>query len=239
MRRYLANAHAGYPYKLFSALSGDEYARRIVKDPACFHDELAGWHMQHYGNSLRSPESLAILSALAMTVRTDIARQEARHSLARRYVVMGSQTWCKTLESVSGDWALARQRGIEVGPHAHPSTAKKTDRPARAPKERKLGKRLLEHYSRRGIVQVKGGGPYRVFCSQQLAGQGFASGDRLRALGLQYRRIKAEGGDEWQQLVREGRIACRVHQRGGVAFANRVLARLRRRRRAWPRRRRR
>jgi hypothetical protein len=70
-----------------------------------------------------------------------------------------------------------------------------------------------------GSQQNKGGGPCRAFFSKSL--QGLTSlGDSalFKELSAEYRRIKAEGGAEFAELQRLGRLGTEAHRVGGHSF---------------------
>jgi hypothetical protein len=75
-----------------------------------------------------------------------------------------------------------------------------------------------------------GGGPYRAYLSVKATGLKRSSGNRwdlqrLEAATREYRRIKAEGGDEWDELCRLGSLASDTHRvTGGPSFGKKGSA---------------
>ena len=91
MHLLLTMVRRGYPFKLISALLGAAARLAICEDFQCMWDSITELHLEKFpGAELGSEESLAIIETLALLMRSDISRIEARHASIRRQVVGNS-----------------------------------------------------------------------------------------------------------------------------------------------------
>ncbi|CAE7237037.1 unnamed protein product [Symbiodinium sp. CCMP2592] len=96
----IGTTYRSYPIKLFKSLDKVHEA----KDPECMHCRLTKLILSE-GCDLDSPESQAVLTAIASMFQLHIASIEARHASTRRITTIKSvQTHRPTLTAVGADW---------------------------------------------------------------------------------------------------------------------------------------
>lgn len=191
-----------YPYKLFRlldpAVPAQHTAASLARDGPCLWDRFARSVRQAFTSAkdLASSKCLAVLSSIAILLRLDTSRVECRHAWVRKALTLKGQASASEIAAVSADWLLARERVLEsMGPGL----------PTRE-----------EPGERRG-----GGGPCRAFMSEWLAANSAvaASKSELFSIGLsEYRKLKEQGGEEFDAYLEKGATGTQVHHAGGSSF---------------------
>lgn len=137
LHQLLRGQHRKNPYQLFRILVGE--VGKIISLPGCMRDELAASFFQQYPTQIEasSPEGLATLECMALSIDCDISAMESRHAITRRFTVLRSlQTWTASLEDINVQWVMKQASSISAPPWKNEET---TDigKCARAPKKAK------------------------------------------------------------------------------------------------------
>ncbi|OLP74812.1 hypothetical protein AK812_SmicGene45543 [Symbiodinium microadriaticum] len=203
----LRKPRAGYPYKLFSALTqqdseADAFAA-VEADPECLYDALTEQFLKHFRplDTAARRKQAQSLEVLAACVDLDIATVECKHASVRRTTHQCSvQTWLSRLEDVNVDW-IARQlslissKGVQTRQEAVHETAAKQNTAAARPKGKCSG-----HSGGGG-----GGGAYRAYMSMHHTGGRFKAQNNQNYRALPpaekafYEAMGARGTMAWRQ----------------------------------------
>ena len=164
------------------------------------------WSCEASREQLSSPESTAILQALASAMSLDIGQIEAKHSSNREVSLLRSRGWLPSLQSVTaafvGKIAMAMREAFEPRRAGQESKSKDQLDPDQAPPTRQPKKR-------RG-----GGGAWRAFVHVRAAGLRL-DGPALSRLSEEYRNLSEE---ERAHYALVGQRASRAHSQGHSAF---------------------
>eukprot|EP00435_Cladocopium_sp_Y103_P051003 s1635_g15.t1 len=209
----LRAAHKGFPYKLFKAFQ-DSWGE-ILATPRCQHDELARAFLAqfHYSlDELDSPLSLALLESLAVEFSTDIGAIEAKHSKNRDISKLRASAWTPSLAFLSSKF-MARQLAISRA-RKHRHRHSQAPRASRRSKKRASGKKS------------PGGGAWRAFLHEWLAGQRFTKAI-IKDCAMEYWALSPEEEKaRYKQLGLLGTIAKRHgHDSFGPRVRSKAVAR--------------
>lgn len=196
IEQLLMDGHRRYPFRLFTALLSEREAERLSADPQCIKDQFSSqWCMR---NDMRSAEGKAILAALAMMIRCEIAAIESLHASMRRVIqVMGMHTYAPAFASVSARWSAARFAPKEGKKKASPTvSATSSAGDADVASEASGGKRTKG-----------GGGPWRAFVYRESCGE--RGVPDLRQLADRYHELDQA---QREQLQVQGARATRQHR---------------------------
>ena len=221
--------HAGsfqlFPFALFALLCVDVRERpglaaRILRTPPCMVDRAFGLlflAMFPTVALLCGTEAITILLIIALIAKCDTGKVECRHASIRRILLAKSGSWASHVAQVSANYmcCIARTSNFACA-----------DENAGA--ETELQSEGEEDTSEPSQGY---GGPARYFVRQWLSGQVSPPERRLqgttskeqRSLSFkdmweEYRRIKAAGGAEWDELVQEGKLGTEASKTGAAAF---------------------
>ena len=196
----LRDVHASCPFKLAGLV--DEQPRALLDTRPCMRDALCS----HFTRMFPTPEGMSsdiaknMASSILLAMDVDVLDIEAKHSSTRRIVTMQScQTWPLEFALLSAEFTT-RQQVTSKGRFLPVVKKTKTQ-----PKQPKRGRALNK--GRGGF-----GGPWRQLISQNSRGRGRGRGGGRHKLNIaetksQFRKLKFEGGPEWEQLVIDGRLA--------------------------------
>ena len=193
-----------YPFKLFKLIAGaedvDTLLHEFKQDCPFMWDTFAKGFFDRFESDAerKSDEALLLLVIIAFLWRMTMQRVECRHASLRRLLLAKGMTTMMEFGNLSADWVLMRQRLIE-NVTAKLQTASLNDN---TPAEQGAleGPKPEIH---------RAGGPCRAFMSRWWSSER-AKGitclkERASEGHAEYRRIKAEAGSEWRELVEEGR----------------------------------
>ena len=168
-------------------------------------------------------DARAFLLAAAMHLRWEICRIECRHALCRKWT-RAWQTVSANVIDISTRFMIQRHRELdsffdECGVPG-PNPAEKTR--GTAAKHKKQKRRMCSAGVANDAVQkVGGGGPWRAFMKEKLAGRKIKKGQRRQAfVGFpdEYRAINLARGAEWKRLVELGKAGTVSYAAAGSAF---------------------
>ena len=212
-----------FPYAIFRLLCADDreratIAEELLQTPECMRDRVFGslfLAMFPTVLLLCGIEAMAILIIIAIVSRCDTGRVECRHASIRRLLLVKSGTWASHIAQLSANYMC------HIGRTSQFSCASDNTESTAASNEDSLGYVPLQAY----------GGPARYFVRKWLIGA--ASTPEQRAHGAhdtesrslsfaamweEYRRIKAAGGPEWQELVSQGKLGTEASRIGAASF---------------------
>ena len=212
-----------FPFSIWRLLCSDPAERlyiadQLLKTPKCMVDSKFGlWFLTIFCSvpMLCSTPCVCILLVVAIITRCDTSRVECRHAAIRQILLAKSTTWAAHIGHLSANFmcTLARR-----------SAFVKKDKPGPAE-----GDECEEETSE--SAWFGGGGPARYFVRLWLSGRVSSPEDReagdqstaarrrsFTRMWEAYRRIKAEGGRMWQDLVRQGELGSHASAAGDAAF---------------------
>ena len=202
----------GYPYKLFSILSGRKSAKEVSRERQCFLDDFSRDFLAHFDSLAKicSIDAVAVLMLAGELARNDIARIESRHSAIQARARLRSANRKPVLFSdLSGDFMGQRDRIVvdEV------ETFKVPDPGEEADDEEEVSFKRTPHKVKRvrrpdGGLRVKylhKGGAYRLFMHRGRAGKKAPAGSRGRFQKGDGDAYAALGPEERRELETTGR----------------------------------
>ena len=211
MEYYLFKPWRGFPWQVFMLLScesaseRDSVAKDILDKPHCMRDAWAARFLTMYDTipKLTSMPCLALLQSIASELHFDIVKVECRHASLRRLQRNRAATHLAHIGDVSADFLLQNlRREGAVLPEGEASQ----------PPIRKKARKLR-------VKACIGVGPQRHYLSQLLRrNNALPLHERLGRKELfqkgnqGFRRLKAQGGEEWQSLVESSRQRLSVYR---------------------------
>ena len=201
-----------FPLQLFKIVEGGtETADRFYhdfEDCPCIFDECSKTLLQRYPEqALGQGEGLAVLKALAHSTPVDTAHIERAHGRVSRILRSQSvQTRAPTFSFLNAQQVCLkfkdRSASTLTSQAALAGHRRTGERHATGPGDRPSQRK------RRG-----GGGPWRAFLSQTR--RGVAGSTDFSQQKTVYREIKAEAGQQWQQLQDLGAAGTQLHKATG------------------------
>eukprot|EP00959_Pyramimonas_sp_CCMP1952_P459890 9478985-Pyramimonas_sp.AAC.1 len=188
------------PWCLFLVLDQPDLAESVMETPPCMLD---AWSRQFLADhDLRTPEARALLALHVHLLKTNTDHLEIGNAHSRRFTK--KQVQCKQLDAGQLSERMMAQKyfyevdfkrlgkvgkrtGVEGGPDEQPAAG---DAPPEEPKG-------------------SGGGPWRAFVHEQ-------ESNDLRALGVEYRELKAKGPDDptMAEYIRKGKLVTKLRREG-------------------------
>lgn len=157
------------------------------------------WSCEASREQLSSPESMAILEALASGISLDIGQIEAKHASNREVSLLRSRGWLPSLQSVTAAFVAKTARLFKetVEPRRAGQESQDQPPPTRQPKKRRGG-----------------GGAWRAYVHVRAAGMRL-DGPALSRLSEEYRRLSEEDKAHYAFV---GQRASLAHSQGHSAF---------------------
>lgn len=205
-----------YPYKLFSALLGNEHAQKIFEDKRCVQDELSQSLCSLFPSveAFASNDCLKIIEAIALQGETDIGPIERQHAISRRVIQTRSLTHGVALRSLSADWLLRQsiQKKTDSFTFLHFDSNHAIE---------KLKRQQKKHYKQHMNMNLKkkrrgGGGAFRAYVSSQTKGQtGKPDAAALKEIARKYKLLDQEQKEFYAEA---GILGTKSHRMGLHSF---------------------
>ena len=115
----IAMCWEAYPFRLFllldPALNMFVIITALLADPSCMYDDFAIAFFTRFNTraALSGVACLATLTAIAVLIRLDVARQECRHGAVRRLLSARGPTWVAEFCDISSNFLLQREQILE------------------------------------------------------------------------------------------------------------------------------
>ena len=216
------------PWKVFSVFTeGDEAWQALQELPECMRDKLATEMLKLSPDTTQpSPDVLACLRALSLTVTTETVGLEWGHGRVHRLISTAAvHTWTPSLEFIAAQWLLQKHRLRSSRTWSGALEQQQQQQQMTTPKPQTEGEEPAPKRRRQG----GGGGAWRAFISLVTRGQ--QSSPDLHALATRFHEEEQQNSALYQQAVAVGQSAtARRKEQGTLGFGPKTRQYMRQRR---------